>query len=343
MDPDDRSRVHYDRRLPLPLHSRGSPIVLPHGTAQRVRVRALASRICAASPGIQCASSVEVARHLVLGSALLFAAAISAAISGCSITSTSVSAGGRGLSCKLGGGCSQTRPCMSIEGCTSNCNCLDGTWQAPCPTNLPETGSACTPEGAECGYSNVANACGADNCYCEGGAWSCGPTCAIEASTDGGFDGGTEASGPAACVASGGKCVQGVAFCANVGPGATPKSCLDLGPTMLCCAANADAGCTEIQASSYDQSCQSDSDCVTVNVGNACAECTFACGTNVGAISVGAMSQYVVDVDKTPAGAADCGCPAEQIISPCCRGGQCHADNACALDGSTAAADTGAE
>ena len=130
-----------------------------------------------------------------------------------------------------------------------------------------------------------------------------------------GSDGGPEASGAAACVAAGGQCVQGVAFCANVGLGATSKSCLDVGPSMLCCAVDSDAGCTEIQASSYDQSCKGDSDCVTVSVGNACAECIFACGENVSAISIGAMAQYTADVDKTPAGAAECGCPSEQIIS----------------------------
>jgi len=48
-------------------------------------------------------------------------------------------------------------------------------------------------------------------------------------------------------------------------------------------AKNADAGCTEIQASNYDQSCKTDSDCVMVPVGNTCTGCIFACGFNVGA------------------------------------------------------------
>jgi sulfatase modifying factor 1 len=99
-----------------------------------------------------------------------------------------------------------------------------------------------------------------------------------------------------------------------------------------------DAGCTEIAASSYDQSCKSDTDCVTVNVGNACAECVFACAENVGAINAGAMGQYTADLAKTPAGVALCNCPSEGIVVPCCRSGQCHADNEClSLDGSTAA------
>jgi hypothetical protein len=156
--------------------------------------------------------------------------------------------------------------------------------------------------------------------------------------------GKSDASGAAACVAAGGQCVAGVAFCANVGPGATAASCLDVSSDMLCCAVKEDAGCTEIQASSYDQTCTSHSDCVTVNVGNACEECVFACGISVGAISVEAMAQYAADVDKTPAAVVSCGCPSEQVIRPCCRSGQCHADNECSsLDGSADGADASTE
>jgi|SRR5580692_10419171 hypothetical protein len=50
--------------------------------------------------------------------------------------------------------------------------------------------------------------------------------------------------------------------------------------------AGADAGCViEIQASSYEQTCTKDSDCVDVNVGNACAAMAFICGANLGAIN----------------------------------------------------------
>ena len=95
------------------------------------------------------------------------------------------------LGCQLGGACSNTQPCMGgIAGCQSNCQCLDGIWQAPCPTNLPETASACGPEGAECGYVTSTNSCGAANCDCRSGTWSCGPSCAI--ATD---DAGADASG----------------------------------------------------------------------------------------------------------------------------------------------------
>ena len=101
---------------------------------------------------------------------------------------------GDAASCTLGAACSSTELCMGgIAGCTSNCQCLDGTWQAPCPMGLPQTGSACTPEGAYCGYVTSTNACGADNCYCKAGAWSCGPSCIIgDASTS--ADTGTDAA-----------------------------------------------------------------------------------------------------------------------------------------------------
>ena len=51
--------------------------------------------------------------------------------------------------------------------------------EAGCPADLPATGAACSPEGAECGYATETNPCGAANCYCMQGAWGCNPTCAI--------------------------------------------------------------------------------------------------------------------------------------------------------------------
>jgi hypothetical protein len=153
--------------------------------------------------------------------------------------------------------------------------------------------------------------------------------------------GSAHTSGAAACVVAGGQCVAGLAFCANVG--ASPASCLGVADDLLCCATNPDAKCSvEIQASSYDQSCKADSDCTKINVGDPCEECVFACeASGIGAINVGAMAQYMADVGKTAASVAGCGCPEEpNYATPaCCRGGQCHADNECAIDGKTDAAD----
>jgi hypothetical protein len=197
---------------------------------------------------------------------------------------------------------------------------------------------ACTAAGGRCvlGSAPCANR-GTPDCNPDrnpGGGFCCLDQPATDAAGGDAQSGdrsdvGTQASGPAACAAAGGHCVEGVAFCANVGPGATPKDCLAVGQSMLCCAVNEDAGCTEIQAASYDQSCATDSDCVEISVGNACYECVFSCYVTVGAINAGAMAQYRADVDKTPAGAALCGCPVFLRQPPCCRDGQCHSDNEC--------------
>jgi hypothetical protein len=279
-------------------------------------------------PGTQCAPSVEVARHLVLGAALLLAAALSLAISGCSSTN-SASAGDGGLRCGLGGGCSQTQICMGgIAGCSSNCQCLDGTWQAPCPTDLPETGSTCTAAGAYCGYTTMTNACGAANCYCQGGAWSCGPTCIIDAS----FDASADAESVVACTS--------VDDCVSNGPvGSTVFCCLDKacaysgGASIVDCN---DADVQLIEASKYDQSCTTDSDCIGVAEGNFCYPGANNCPT--AAISVGAQAQYKADVAMTNAaicgGVSSCG----SFTGPCCRGGLCSLGNLC-----TTAADAGAE
>jgi hypothetical protein len=143
-------------------------------------------------------------------------------------------------------------------------------------------------------------------------------------------------SGSEACVAAGGQCVVGVAFCGNVGPGATAKSCQASDPDMLCCGIGADAACTTIAASKYDQTCSDDSDCTQVGVGNACQVCDLSCQQTVDAINRDAMAQYAADIAKTPAGAAVCGCPALPPPVACCLAGRCHAGNACAPPDSSA-------
>jgi hypothetical protein len=37
--------------------------------------------------------------------------------------------------------------------------CSSGSRPKPCPTNLPQSGGACTVEGATCGYLTDASAC----------------------------------------------------------------------------------------------------------------------------------------------------------------------------------------
>ena len=71
----------------------------------------------------------------------------------------------------------------------STCECAGDVWQpVTCPPALPGAGDACSAEGAYCGYTTETNPCGAANCYCQGGSWSCGPTCVFEAGAGGSTD-----------------------------------------------------------------------------------------------------------------------------------------------------------
>jgi hypothetical protein len=95
-------------------------------------------------------------------------------------------------------------------------------------------------------------------------------------------------------------------------------------------AACTDANVELIQASSYDQACSVDTDCVAIAAGNACYPCVVICATG-GAINRSALWSYEADVSATTGGretsAVGCGCPA--AFDPCCRGGTCHADLEC--------------
>ena len=156
-------------------------------------------------------------------------------------------------------------------------------------------------------------------------------------------DSGTDAavngdalSGPAACAAAGGQCLLGGApNCVIVGP----QDCKpDRNPGgAFCCLDKAvvpdAASCTDggIEASSYDQTCAKDSDCVAIGEGNSCLLCAFNC-TNA-AISKGALAKYMADIANTPAGISDSsgkcfsGCPAE--FGPCCNAGKCAVNSQC--------------
>jgi hypothetical protein len=136
------------------------------------------------------------------------------------------------LSCRLGGGCSETQVCAEgIVGCESNCQCLGETWQAPCPEGAPQSGSSCNGEGATCGYVTQATACGGSvDCYCRGGAWTCDPTCVTPP------DAGPDSAG---CIAAGGECLFPNVICATPGP----QSCGSVNQGSYCCLSNvADCG-----------------------------------------------------------------------------------------------------
>jgi hypothetical protein len=110
------------------------------------------------------------------------------AVAGAAMILGACSSGGNshGPSCALGGDCSPAQVCTGgVAGCVFNCQCLDGTWQTPCPADAPQSGSACTAAGATCGYVTRAVACsGSVDCNCQSGAWSCAPTCVTDASTN---------------------------------------------------------------------------------------------------------------------------------------------------------------
>ncbi len=119
--------------------------------------------------------------------------------------------------------------------------------------------------------------------------------------------------------------------------------CLALGPSLVlgppvCCLANAcvwnppndlcsDASVQLIQASSSDQSCTTDTDCVVIAEGNGCDVSAFDCPN--AAINKGGYAQYQSDIAKTPSAwcYAPSGCPNES--GPCCRGGKCQVGSGC--------------
>jgi|HubBroStandDraft_2_1064218.scaffolds.fasta_scaffold17668_3 hypothetical protein len=147
--------------------------------------------------------------------------------------------------------------------------------------------------------------------------------CSLIGCTTASNEGAADAASPAsACVAAGGLC--GVSACSTLGP----QSCGVAGET--CCldslgaACAAEAGSAPIVASSYDQSCQTDSDCVGIGVGDPCYPCGVVC-PGAAAINASSLAQYMADVLRSPAGKGDfvCNCPLYSPSSVCCNAGTC--------------------
>jgi hypothetical protein len=171
---------------------------------------------------------------------------------------------------------------------------------------------------------------------CEGG----GPC------VDGSVEGATEAAdargdGPVACVTR--------FDCSSLSPLFTPSADQNLVP---CCTDNVcklemfDGDCTDasaqiILASNYDQSCTTDTDCVSVAEGNFCYPGATNCPS--AAISTSANAQYQADVAKTRA--ASCYAPGNcgEESGPCCVGGKCQVGNECGNLAFDASAETGAD
>jgi hypothetical protein len=109
--------------------------------------------------------------------------------------------------------------------------------------------------------------------------------------------------------------------------------------SVYCCTDNAcvadqpgdctDANVQLIQASSYDQSCKTDTDCVPISEGNACD--LLPCCPNA-TISKSALAQYQSDLAKTRLGSCSisptygCNCGTYNF---CCLNGSCQWDAEC--------------
>jgi hypothetical protein len=127
--------------------------------------------------------------------------------------------------------------------------------------------------------------------------------------------------------------IDGVwAFCCVYGTCASSDS-----PSVIDCS---DANVQLIQASNYDQSCTTDSDCVGVAEGNACYPGFAGCPTAT--INVAALAQYDNDVASTYANicaALSKACPFELPVGPCCVGGMCQLGGNCPVLRGDAATD----
>src|SRR5580700_4897236 len=171
---------------------------------------------------------------------------------------------------------------------------------------------------------------------CEGG----GPC------VDGSVEGATvvadaRGDGPVACASR--------FDCSSLSPLFNPSSDQNLVP---CCMDNVcrletfDGDCTDasaqiIQASNYDQSCTTDTDCVWVAEGNFCYPGATNCPNAT--ISKSANAQYQADVAKTRA--ASCYAPGScgGNFGPCCVNGMCQVGIHCSNLASDASAQTSSD
>ncbi len=92
--------------------------------------------------------------------------------------------------------------------------------------------------------------------------------------------------------------------------------------------------CVDLSLSSFDRSCQKDSDCTTVTVGHLCADSCLCGGATINVRSEPAWQQQVQGL-----GQGDCPCPAD--LPPRCVGGTCTVctdPQSCGLSSSDAGA-----
>jgi hypothetical protein len=136
-----------------------------------------------------------------------------------------------------------------------------------------------------------------------------------------------------------------------------PQDCIDfppIGPAVSCCvdktciygqAAIDAVPCTDadvqlILASNYDQSCQTDLDCIAAGEGNFCIAGAGNCPST--AINKSAYSQYQADLAKTNAAICRAITSCGEEFGPCCRRGSCQMGAECVDAGSSPDAEAGA-
>jgi hypothetical protein len=143
---------------------------------------------------------------------------------------------------------------------------------------------------------------------------------------------------------------------------AVPQDCIDFSsiginqPLAACCINNAciygqaafdavhctDADVQLILASNYDQSCQTDSDCIGVGEGNFCIPGARNCPSSA-AINRSAYSQYQADVAKTNASICSAVSSCGGGFGPCCRHGFCQMGPVCSDSSSRPEDEAGAD
>jgi hypothetical protein len=111
----------------------------------------------------------------------------------------------------------------------------------------------------------------------------------------------------------------------------------DAGQSGYC----ADADVQLIRASSYDQSCNADTDCVSVSEGNACETGFLDCPNAT--IGKGGLSQYQSDIAKVRSASSNTVASCFPYGVPCCRSGTCRNSTDCDSSSDTlpACADAG--
>ena len=123
----------------------------------------------------------------------------------------------------------------------------------------------------------------------------------------------------------------------------SPQDCaahMVFGPAVYCCidhvciegqAAESlscdDPDAQVIQASDYDQSCTTDSDCVAVGEGSFCYPGAGRCPS--AAIRTSALAQYQAEVSRTWAVACFVFGSCTLSLGPCCRAGTCRMNQGC--------------